>query len=188
MLFVGKVDKNVVQHTRPVEKNVVQHTRPVEKNVVQHTRPVEKNVVQHTRPVEKNVVQHTRPVDKNVVQHTRPVEKKTAKGVKRKVKYDHLHFNHYLDALRNYQTFFCKLNLISSTAHTVHTVHKRKVGMTAFDTKRWLCEDIVHTYGHEDTVSDPIHLVNQSFIVKCIVDAGVLSRNDLSRTSPLLQC
>ena len=65
--------------------------------------------------------------------------------------------------------------------------------MTAFDTKRWLCEDIVHTYAedtyaHEDTVSDPMHLVNQSFIGKCIVDAGVLIRNHLSGTSPLLQC
>ena len=33
-------------------------------------------------------------VDKNAMQHTRPVEKKTAKGVKCKVKDDHLHFNH----------------------------------------------------------------------------------------------
>ena len=41
-------------------------------------------------------------VDRNVVQHTRPVEKKTAKGVKRKVKDDHLHFKHYLDGLRNF--------------------------------------------------------------------------------------
>ena len=39
-------------------------------------------------------------VDKNVLQHTRTVEKKTAKGVKRKVKNDHLHFAHYSDALR----------------------------------------------------------------------------------------
>ena len=74
-------------------------------------------------------------VDKNVMQHTRPVEKKTAKGVKRKVKGDHLHYNHYLSALRSFQTFVCKQNLISST---VRTVHNRKVGLTAVDTKRWL--------------------------------------------------
>ena len=40
-------------------------------------------------------------VDKNVLEHTGPVEKKTAKGVKRKVKDDHLHFTHYLDTLRS---------------------------------------------------------------------------------------
>ena len=71
-------------------------------------------------------------VDKNLVQNTRPVEKKTAKGVKRKVKDDHLHFNHYLDALRKFQTFVCKQNPISSTAHTIRTAHNRKVGLTAF--------------------------------------------------------
>ena len=41
-------------------------------------------------------------MDKNVLQHTRPVEKKTAKGVKRKVKNDHLHFAHYFDVLRSF--------------------------------------------------------------------------------------
>ena len=34
-------------------------------------------------------------VDKNVLQHIKPVKVKTAKGVKRKVKDDHLHFAHY---------------------------------------------------------------------------------------------
>ena len=75
-------------------------------------------------------------VDKNVMQHTRPMEKKTARGVKLKVKDDYLHFTHHLDALCNFQTFVCKQNLISSAAHTVRTVHNRKVGRTAFDRKR----------------------------------------------------
>ena len=83
-------------------------------------------------------------VDKNVLQHTRPVEKKTAKGVKRKVKDDHLHFAHSLDVLCSSKSHVCKQNLISSTNHTVRTVHTRKVGLAAFDTKRWLCEDTVH--------------------------------------------
>ena len=97
-------------------------------------------------------------VDKNVLQHTRPVEKKTTKGVKRKVKDDHLHFAHYLDVLRSFKSYVCKQNLISSTNHTVCTVHSRKVGMTTFDTKRWMCEDPVrtHLHGHNDTVSDPL--------------------------------
>ena len=85
-------------------------------------------------------------VDRNIVQHSRPVEKKIAKGVKRKVKDEHLHFTHYLDALHSFQTFVSKQNLISSIAHTVRTVHQRNVGLTAFDTKRWLCEDTIHTF------------------------------------------
>ena len=87
-------------------------------------------------------------------EHAGPVEKKTAKGVKRKVKDDHLHFAHYLDTLRSFKSYVCKQNLISSTSHTVRAVHTRKVDLRAFDTKRWLCEDTVHTHshGHRDTV------------------------------------
>ena len=60
-------------------------------------------------------------------------------------------------------------------------MHTRKVGLTAFDTKRWLCKDTVHTHshGHKDTVPDPMYLVNRSFIIRCIVGAGVFTRKDL---------
>ena len=71
-------------------------------------------------------------VDENVLQHTRPVEKKTAKGVKRKVKDDHLHFARYLDMLRSFTSYVCKQNLISSSAHTIRIAHTRTIGLTAF--------------------------------------------------------
>ena len=90
-------------------------------------------------------IKHTGKVDRNVVQHTKLVEKKTAKGIKRKVKEEYLHYNHYLDALKNFQSFVCKQNLITSTSHTVRTVHQHKIGLTAFDTKRWVCDDTIHT-------------------------------------------
>ena len=79
-------------------------------------------------------------VDKNVLEHTRPVEMKTTKGVKRKVKADHLHFTHYLDTLHSFKLYVCTQNLISSSAHTVRTTHTRKIGLTAFDTKRWMSD------------------------------------------------
>ena len=120
-----------------------------------------------------------------MLEHTVPVEKKTAKRVKRKVIDDHLHFAHYLDTLRSFKSYVCKQNLISSTSHTVRTVHTRKVGSTAFETKRWMCEDTVHTHshGHRYIVSDPMYIVNRSFIIRCIVDVGVFSRNDLPGTA-----
>ena len=58
-------------------------------------------------------------VSSNILQHTKPVEKKTAKIIKRKVKDDHLHFADYLGTLRSFQSYVCKQNLISSTAHTM---------------------------------------------------------------------
>ena len=75
-------------------------------------------------------------MDRNIVKYFRPVEEKIAKGVKRKVKNEHLHFAYYLDALHSFQTFVSKQNLISSTAHTVRTAHQRKDGLTTVDPKR----------------------------------------------------
>ena len=89
------------------------------------------------------------------------------------MKDERLHFTHYLDALHSFQTFVSKQNLISSTAHTVRTAHQRKVGLTAFDTKRWLCEDTIHTHshGHRDTVGDLEALVDKSFVSCAIAKA-----------------
>ena len=81
----------------------------------------------------------------NVFQHTRRIEKKTAKGVRRSVNDAHLNFAHYLDALNNFRTYRCRQNLIKSTLHTVHMC---KVGLTAYDTKRWLCDDTIYTHAH----------------------------------------
>ena len=77
-----------------------------------------------------------------MLQHTKAVEKKTANGVKRRVKDAHLHFEYYLDALTNIHTYVCRQNLINSTLHTVYT------GLTAYDTKRWLCEETIHIHAH----------------------------------------
>ena len=119
--------------------------------------------------------------------NARPVEKKTTKGVKRKV--NHLHFAHYLDVLRSFKSYVCKQNLISSTNLTVRTVHTPMVGLTTFDTKRWLYEDTVHTHshGHKDTVSDPSDLFTKSYIVNCFTNVGIFSRNDLPGTAPLAE-
>ena len=99
-------------------------------------------------------------VDGNAVEHSTYVEKRTAKGVKEKVKKDNLHFTHYLDALYSFQTFDI---------------------LTAFDTKRWLCEDTIHTHsrGHKDTVADPMSFVNESFITCSVEDAIKRLRPDL---------
>ena len=84
----------------------------------------------------------------NLFQHINPVGKKTAKGVKRWVRDAHLQFAHYLDALNNFHTYLCRQNLIKSTLHTVRTVYMCKVGLTAYDTKRWLCDDTIHNHAH----------------------------------------
>ena len=91
-------------------------------------------------------------VSNNVLPHTNPVEEKTIKGVKRRVKDAHLHFAYYLDALNNFHTYLCRQNLIKSSMHTVRTVH---TCFTAYDTKRWLCEDTIHSHAHGHFRLDP---------------------------------
>ena len=115
----------------------------------------------------------------NVLQHTKHAEKKTAKDVNRKV-----HFSHYMDALHSFQTFVCKQILISSTAHSVRAVHQQKVGLAAFDSKRWLCEDTTHTHshGHVKTVSSPEVLTALRGIVVSAFP-NILVRCDLPGTS-----
>ena len=98
-----------------------------------------------------------------------------------------LHFALYLDMLRSFQSYVCKQNLISSTARTVRIVHTQKVGLTAFGTKRWMCEGAVrtHSHGHKDTVTDPSSVFTRSYVVNCFTNLGIYSHNDLPRTAPL---
>ena len=93
------------------------------------------------------------------------------------MKDNHLDFAHYLDVFHSFKSYVCKQNLISSTNHTVRTVHTRKVGLTAFDTKRWLCEDTVHTHSHvhKDTVSNPSDLLFKSYLVNYFANVSILS-------------
>ena len=62
-------------------------------------------------------------VSNNRLQHTNSVEKKSAKGVKRRVKDAHLHFEHYLDALEIFHTFLCRQNLQDYPAYCAHSPH-----------------------------------------------------------------
>ena len=116
---------------------------------------------------------HTGKVKDNVLKHSDPVEKKTAKGVKRKITENHLHFKHYLDTLKNFHSVVVKQNLISSTKHTVRTVHQRKIGLTAFDTKRWLCDDTIHTHSHGHHYANMVNMEsrNNVFISKMVGEA-----------------
>ena len=76
--------------------------------------------------------------------------------------------------------------LVSFINHTVRTVHTRKLGLTAFDTKRWLLEDTIHTHSHwhYNTVEDSQRLWNHSYIVGCMADAAIYNHRDLPPPTP----
>ena len=58
----------------------------------------------------------------------------------------------YKDAVENLATYMVEQNQIKSKAHQLGTYHQTKIALSAFDTKRWICDDGIKTraYGHKD--------------------------------------
>jgi hypothetical protein len=76
------------------------------------------------------------------------VEKNTAKGVKRNVKNTKLTFADYEQSLRSLQVKSVSMNTIRSDRHQIYTQTMCKIGLSAFDDKRYICEDGVGTLAH----------------------------------------
>ena len=81
-------------------------------------------------------------------------QKHTAKGVKEAVKKAFLRHVLYKDTLEDLSSVIVAQNAIKSEAHQVGTYHQNKVALTAFDTKRWICDNGIDTraFGHKDNV------------------------------------
>ena len=71
-----------------------------------------------------------------------------AKGIKKSVKEKHLRHEHYVDSLINLTVFSVGQNIIKSRGHQVSSYHVKKIALTAFDVKRWICCDGVNTLAH----------------------------------------
>ena len=100
-------------------------------------------------------------VDENGVE--REVKKQTATSVTRiivdnknankgiaKTEAKKLSFNDYERTLRTLKSKKVDIKRIGSDHHNVFTYKTNKIGLSAFDTKRWICEDGIHTFafGH----------------------------------------
>ena len=79
-------------------------------------------------------------------------EKQIAKGVNTAVKKALLRHYMYKDTVENLATYMVEQNQIKSKAHQLGTYHQTKIALSAFDTKRWICDDGIKTraYGHKD--------------------------------------
>ena len=77
-------------------------------------------------------------------------EKQTAKGTKTSVRKAFLRHVHFKTSLNELSTVTVRQNTIQSKHHVLRSMHQTKVALTAFDTKRWICDDNIHTraYGH----------------------------------------
>ena len=78
--------------------------------------------------------------------------KNTAKGVKDVVA-KKFSFDDYKRCLQTLSPKPVNIKTIGSDHHEVFTYNMENIGLSAFDTKRWICDDGIHTYayGHSRT-------------------------------------
>ena len=87
-------------------------------------------------------------VEDNVIKDYKLREKQKSKGIKEKVKQIHLRHRHFKKCLIDLDTICVNQNIIKSKKQTLSTYHIQKVALTAFDTKRWICDDNINTRAH----------------------------------------
>ena len=66
-----------------------------------------------------------------------------------------------METFDNFSTVTLKQNVIKSKARAIGSYHQKKVALTGFATKRYICSDIVHTLAHGHVeAQDKLHAAN----------------------------
>ena len=74
---------------------------------------------------------------------------KKAKGVKKYVVKKDINHELYLQVLKTKKEEKHKMNSLRSYGHQIHNITQEKVSLSAFDSKRWMCDDGINTiFGH----------------------------------------
>ena len=81
----------------------------------------------------------------NTITRTICVNKNTAKGVKASVAKG-LSFDDYEHCLLTLRQKEVNIKRIGSDHHNIFTYNTNKIGLSAFDTKKWICSDGIHTF------------------------------------------
>ena len=75
-------------------------------------------------------------------------EKKIAKGTKNNIKKRFLSHEFYKDALENLSRYSVIQNTFRSDKHIIISINTKRIALSAYDTKRWICADGIHTLAH----------------------------------------
>ncbi|XP_023311299.1 uncharacterized protein LOC111691962 [Anoplophora glabripennis] len=81
---------------------------------------------------------------------------KKAKGISKSIIKHELDFTDYVHIVENGGTIFRKMQIFTSTLHTIYTELKNKVALSATDDKRYVKADGIHTlaWGHVDVTAE----------------------------------
>ena len=79
-------------------------------------------------------------------------EIKKAKGVKKSVVNKQIKHEHYKETLFGMEQKWNEMNIIRSEGHMIYGMHQKKISLSPFDSKRWICDDGIHTkaYGYKE--------------------------------------
>ena len=75
-------------------------------------------------------------------------EIKKAKGVKKYVVKNHIRHSQYCEALFSSKVFKHEMNTLRSVGHQIYTLKMNKTSLSPLDTKRWIADDGITTYGY----------------------------------------
>ena len=76
------------------------------------------------------------------------VEKKRAKGIKKQVVKNIISHTDYRDTLRNRKFMTHKMNMIRNIDHNLYSITLKKRSLGAFDDKRFILDDGIHSYAY----------------------------------------
>ena len=85
-------------------------------------------------------------------------DSKKAKGVKKYVVKKNINHELYLKVLQTQEEEKHKMNSLRSYGHQIHNITQEKVSLSAFDSKRWMCDDGINTiaFGHHTISSSSL--------------------------------
>ena len=75
-------------------------------------------------------------------------EDKKAKGIVKSVIRKDLKHSMYSNILETSGKMYSKMNVIRSQKHIIYTMSMNKISLSAYDDKRWLCDDGITSYAH----------------------------------------
>ena len=75
-------------------------------------------------------------------------EIKKAMGVKKYVVKNHIRHSQYCEALFSSKVFKHEMNTLRSVGHQIYTLKMNKTSLSPLDTKRWIADDGITTYGY----------------------------------------
>ena len=68
-----------------------------------------------------------------------------AKGVKKSVVKKQIMHEQYRETLFGTEHLWHGMNILRSEGHEIYGMHLNKISLSPFDSKRWICDDGIHT-------------------------------------------